>query len=208
MRHQIDEIVFAVHFLFQGNPGAPGWLYRQPFLYDDTPVTRIHFTKLTVKEHHKVAWDYDETGEAKYDGYVLVDDAKRLYHNQYPTASYGQLSDTANRRYNLAEVEIDERMKKRIERGVIPYDSHLLTDVLESIERGKSDLIAVPKTASRYKAAQAKRRLLVELYTRIINEFHHTYPDYELSVSWEPMYKGSKTNWPRARIVKKETVAA
>lgn len=63
-----------------------------------TPVD-VKFRKLTVKSHHKVAWEYDEEKELKYDGYQLYDEEGNIYHNQFPTASYGQLSDSSNHRF-------------------------------------------------------------------------------------------------------------
>lgn len=52
--------------------------------------------ELTCTEHHKVAWDQDPAQEAKYDGFVFTDKNELKYHNQYPTASYGQLDDSCD----------------------------------------------------------------------------------------------------------------
>ena len=61
-------------------------------------LIKIEGVILTVKEHHKVRLDYDQKDATPtYDGYILLDEKTgELYNNQYPYASYGQTSDTAN----------------------------------------------------------------------------------------------------------------
>jgi hypothetical protein len=52
-------------------------------------------------EHHKVADYWAKDGEDKrFDGYILTDDKSAKWLNQYPRASYGQVSDAANRQFN------------------------------------------------------------------------------------------------------------
>jgi hypothetical protein len=62
-------------------------------------LMNLEAVKLKCVEHHKVAWDQDPDGEAKYDGFVFESYEKptRRWFNQYPRASYGQVSDVADR---------------------------------------------------------------------------------------------------------------
>lgn len=52
---------------------------------------------LTVKEHHKVFYEFDDKSkEPEYDGFVLVDGDGNLWKNQMPYASYTQTSNDAD----------------------------------------------------------------------------------------------------------------
>lgn len=57
-------------------------------------LLNLDVVKLKCIDHHKVPWDQDPYGVAKYDGFVFesYDKAKKRWFNQYPRASYGQVS--------------------------------------------------------------------------------------------------------------------
>jgi len=75
-------------------PGAfKGRLY-QPW---QDVLEGIEVISLDCVEHHKVPWDQDPNGEKTADGFVFRDLEGRTWHNQYPTACYGQLDDTNDR---------------------------------------------------------------------------------------------------------------
>jgi hypothetical protein len=67
----------------------------------------ISVVMLKCMSHAKVAWDQDPKGEKKYDGFtfselpISLDPPSRRWFNQYPTASYGQLSTDADRYVHL-----------------------------------------------------------------------------------------------------------
>lgn len=56
----------------------------------------IDILEVECVEHHKVAWDQDPDGKKEHDGFVFKDDDGRIWHNQYPRASYGQIDDSQN----------------------------------------------------------------------------------------------------------------
>ena len=63
---------------------------------ETSKISSISVLSLKCKEHHKVAWGQDPKDEKKYDGYLFEDDSGKVWSNQYPTASYGQLNDSEN----------------------------------------------------------------------------------------------------------------
>lgn len=68
---------------------------------------RFEFLELEVIEHHKVSSEYDEKDLKDCDGYILKSADGRIFHNQYPRASYGQVSDRANYIFTEALPESD-----------------------------------------------------------------------------------------------------
>lgn len=71
----------------------------------DTKLSNYYeFIKVICKEHHKVSWEHDPENIKKYDGFIFeeirssqINEPGRIYYNQYPRASYGQLDDSCNR---------------------------------------------------------------------------------------------------------------
>ena len=114
--------------------------YRSPMLWDDDYPSDIHIIKLTVKEHHKVPNQYDEEPEPikDCDGYLLIDTRDRVFTNQYPHASYGQISDTGNRLFTEdVKSDFDERFKNDC---VDPIQYILITDAYANICKGIRDI--------------------------------------------------------------------
>lgn len=75
-------------------------------------IAQIFFNELTVTEHHKVPGEWDN--EKKYDGFILIDGQNRVWHNQYPRAIYGQLSDSSDDLFTtplLKQLLIDNKSK-------------------------------------------------------------------------------------------------
>lgn len=99
MRYQIGQKIVVIAFDFEKR--IPG--YQFPFMHSDEPVRNILLKELTVTEQHEVAWDQDPEEKKEHTGYLLTDSDGKVWSNQYPTASYGQLDnseDTAFRRYS------------------------------------------------------------------------------------------------------------
>ena len=121
-RYTIGQEIIVVGFNY--GPGKEVWFNHRPFAFagTDYPLS-IELFKLKVIEHHKVAWNVDPNGERRYDGFILSTEEGDVWHNQYPVASYGQVSDIANRRFTinyaqmapspeLTEEQITERCEK------------------------------------------------------------------------------------------------
>ena len=114
--------------------------YRAPMLWDNEYPSGIHILKMRVTEHHKVPNEYDEkpVPTKDCDGYLLVDTRDRVFTNQYPRASYGQLNDTGNRVFTEdVKIDFDERFKTD---KTDPTKYILITDVYANICKGVRDI--------------------------------------------------------------------
>jgi hypothetical protein len=69
----------------------------------DEQVQSSEIVYLTVVEHHRVPNSYDQTNELTCDGYILETAGGERWFNQYPRASYGQVSDSADRQFHRAD---------------------------------------------------------------------------------------------------------
>lgn len=159
MRYEIGEKLYGVHFLtekFVNDEFSKQW-YSQPYTYSDDPVVKITIVELLVKEHHKVAWEYDEAKELKHDGYLLQDKEGFQWANQYPRASYGQLSTISDSRFTLYHPSPDEYDKLAKQGRML--ECHLLTDFIGNVYR------FLDKTES-----QTEAPVLYERLTKLIND--------------------------------------
>lgn len=101
MRYQIGEKILAIGFYHESDKATKtlinsiGYVVASPDL-----EWKFKIIELEVTEHHKVPVSYYENEGNTADGYVLKS-GDLVFHNQYPTASYGQLSDAANRVFSL-----------------------------------------------------------------------------------------------------------
>ena len=206
MRYQPQQEIFVVAFRYP-TMDQRMLTYRQPLIHDDNQPTRIYFNKLTVAEHHRVRSEWAAVdSEPTCDGYLLSAEDGKVYSNQYPTASYGQTTDTADRRFFLHLEEKEGVYEKFLaDNPDSPLEYNLLTDVIESIMKGIKDLGAIPTEAENYKRAKAKHDQLVVLQARMLLEFTQWFPDYVPTTSWEAPFKGSTLLWPDATIYPKMT---
>lgn len=126
-RYSVGEEIYACVFVY-GDRITTSQPYLIWSLSNETP-TDIKFIKLTVKEHHKVPGDYDE--EVKYDGYILAADDGTLFTNQYPLASYGQVSDRGDRIFSIDfRGKTQEDFNKVFDNQVkVPYEYVLIDEV-------------------------------------------------------------------------------
>lgn len=149
MRYQLNEQIFVIHFDYQSlrmvaNKQFQAADFRMPFMFGDKEIpNKVNLECLTVAEHHKVAWDQDPDGKKEYDGYLLTDSEGNLMANQYPTASYGQMSDTANRRFTChfeegTDTDVILEVFNRGERQVYEYAE--LADVIRNMTEGVTKL--------------------------------------------------------------------
>ena len=190
MRYNIGQSLFAVQFVFASHNECGQLLYTSPLMYSNEQPAHINFVQLEVTEHHKVRneWE-DESVTPTYDGYKLKQDQGLVFHNQYPTASYGQTTDTGNRRFDLAgTAEQFESFKGNKEKFV---EAHLLTEVLSDIAKGIRDLGEVKLTDDHGGQAREKVEALKELQTRIHKEFKEKYPEYLITTVEKVLWTGS-----------------
>jgi hypothetical protein len=164
MRYQVGSIVPFIRIQF-AYPNCNVALMSNTFLPWESKLKGISIFWLECAEHHKVfnSWDEKKTGDT-YDGFIfksqIADDA-RIWHNQYPTASYGQLSDSNNyvAKRDVSEEELEE---KGVE-GCSP--DYYLTDLcyyLANLLNGEYEL--------RHKHDQADYAdQLKELYDRVVD---------------------------------------
>lgn len=102
-----------------------------PSLYS---ISKIQFNELTITEHHKVAGEWSDKKE--YDGFKAVDKNGLTYSNQYPIASYGQLSDNKNHEFELDLIEesyeknshlsLDQFFESMFAQNLSPYNYELI----------------------------------------------------------------------------------
>ncbi|WP_425263602.1 hypothetical protein [Vibrio owensii] len=64
-----------------------------------------HLVMLTCESEHEVPIEYSEDTTK---GYILRDEQGRECHNQYPTASYGQIDTSADYRASMFDRENEE----------------------------------------------------------------------------------------------------
>lgn len=98
---------------------------------------KLFFKKLTVTEHHKVTNGYSE--EKEYDGYLLTD-GETTFSNQYPVASYGQVSDEANYLfsaglYNKSDEEVREAFKDQANNPIFWVSITNILSYLAGVQR-------------------------------------------------------------------------
>lgn len=166
-RYSVGEVLYAVTFEYKNRRNR--FSTSPPFIWgdDETPAA-IHFVKLTVTKHHRVPGDWDD--EIKYDGYELVDAKGQGYTNQYPRASYGQLSDEGDRRFWL-KIDKDFPDDK-------PYDFGLVSEFWRNMEAGLQE-VRLPEDL---------RALLTPFRERFLSEFEAAFPGKTLGL--KPAFRG------------------
>lgn len=135
MRYTLGQKLYGVHFVtasFVNDAYSNQW-YSKSYLHTEDPVVKITLVELEVKEHHKVPYKFDTDNKLDCDGYLLQDEKGRLWSNQYPRASYGQISCIGDYRFSLYYPSFAEFMKTVDKGGIL--ECHLLTDSVEEVYR-------------------------------------------------------------------------
>ena len=135
MRYTLGQKLYGVHFVtasFVNDTFSNQW-YSKPYLHTEDPVVKITLVELEVKEHHKVPYEFDTDNKLDFDGYLLQDEKGQLWSNQYPRASYGQISCIGDYRFSRYRPSHDEYTKMADEGGLL--ECHLLTDFVEEVYR-------------------------------------------------------------------------
>lgn len=122
-RYQIGQELYVISFIYPNRSSI-----SQPLMgwERDIPVD-VKFKKLTVTEHHKVRGEFEE--ELKYDGFILKDDGDDKFTNQYPVASYGQISDKGDRVFRLKPKDKESYKDLFINETKRPYEYILIEEV-------------------------------------------------------------------------------
>jgi hypothetical protein len=134
MRYEIGQKIPVISFIVKGKISNGGGAYSRSavhFMPWDEQVESSEIVYLTVVEHHRVPNSYDQTNEPTCDGYILETAEGERWFNQYPRASYGQLSDAADRMFHR---ENFKGSKYRQYVSLVSYMENLLC--------GESQLIA------------------------------------------------------------------
>ena len=135
MRYTLGQKLYGVHFVTASlvNDAFSNQWYSKSYLHTEDPVVKITLVELEVKEHHKVPYKFDTDNKLDYDGYLLQDEKGRLWSNQYPRASYGQISCIGDYRFSRYYPSFAEFMKTADKGGIL--ECHLLTDSVEEVYR-------------------------------------------------------------------------
>lgn len=172
-RYVVGQKLYVIHFAYEGREDFG---FTLPFMFDQTPISKINIIELTVTEHHKVKNEYSrDEDEATCDGFILTDKEGNIWHNQYPRASYGQVSDEGDRRFTR-HLENESQYQKWLDEGVV-FECRLLSDVFGKISRGikhfaEIDPKASPTEIERYKITHdALEKCLDEITTVMKNDF-------------------------------------
>jgi hypothetical protein len=101
MRYAVGQKIWTVFFHNMDAVFYPMW---SPYIpWQNKALPEIEFLQLTVVAHHKVHNEYDEKdAEPTCDGFILKDEQGRIWHNQYPRASYGQTTDSADGLFRMS----------------------------------------------------------------------------------------------------------
>lgn len=142
MRFQIGQQIPVIAF---GIKGKHPFGVLTPLLFDSVQPDVISVKMLTVDEHHKVPNHWETDPEKKdCDGYICRDPEGVIWLNQYPRASYGQLSDNCDREFEYNLNGLDEKLVSELidEEDKYPLRYEMLSVCLDRIMRGIEQLPA------------------------------------------------------------------
>lgn len=200
LRYNVGETLFVIHFTLKTDFKKSKVLFKMPYLNIEDEIEKITIKKLVVVEHHKVPNQWQDEHEPSVDnGFILNDSLGVTYYNQCPKAGYGQITTTGDYRFNV-HYGNKEDVNKMFD-SEEPYEFHLLTDFMDNLEWGISDLLL-----SKTEASKSYRKKLVNLKNMIVHQFRDEFPDYDLNIKWGKVVDDYKISMPKTEIVKKTTV--
>lgn len=133
MRFELNKPVLAIGYNKQyanGNVSPYGWCGK--YMPWEDKLLSLELIKLNCIEHHKVPGDWDDV--LQYDGFIFTGDKSvQPFYNQYPRASYGQISCAAD---NIFKKHIVE--KPNSEKEILQYWG--LKQYLEELLHGITDI--------------------------------------------------------------------
>lgn len=172
-RYSIGEEIYCITFKYSDTINVSTSMIA--VVMDGNPDIVV-FNKLTVKEHHKVPNRYDLTDTCN-DGYVLEDENGIVFHNQYPYADYGQVSDAGDRYFVIDFSNKSEEIIKTIidNKYNQPYEFVAISELVANIYK------AIANTNTRHHKSGISERYK-KLYELITTEFTKKYPDKKIAM--------------------------
>lgn len=183
MRYSVGQKVWTIGLSLiekdTGNPVYPiGFLAPHP---GQLGISKLYFNALTVSEHHKVSGEWSD--ELEYDGFILKDEKDRVWHNQYPVARYGQISDSGDGLFEstLFEQMLIEHESKGLDPdwdsacaefmqiNQMPINQYSLTRFMNDLAGGLLD----ENGTTRNQRSEIWPKL-VEIRDRVVKEFNET----------------------------------
>ena len=137
-RYTIGEVLTTIQFKTNNKKeGSHFGIYTtgKPHMLKVDENVQFEIIQLTVTEHHKVPSEWDTENKLDCDGFKLVDSKNLIWHNQYPRASYGQISDSSDREFNRRD-QLEEEEKQNLLLPQYPHCTCLVTDFLKSLKEG------------------------------------------------------------------------
>lgn len=104
MRYTVGQKYIFVHQqaeLGEDRKARRPFMYPMLFLPWQHKLKELRILVLTCAEHHKVPSEWDTECKLDHDGFIFHDANGDRWLNQYPRASYGQVTDTADGRVNF-----------------------------------------------------------------------------------------------------------
>jgi hypothetical protein len=130
-RFQVGQLIIGYSFLIRMNYGKEIWTTSNIFNH---PRLKVRFIVLECIEHHKVPITYAD--DRMGDGYIFKDQDGNTFNNQYPIASYGQVSDDNDWLF----YHYDPISKERISYHLFDnYITDLLSSIYDQSRKEKSD---------------------------------------------------------------------
>lgn len=192
-RLSVGQIVHAIHFA--STQDQFNEIFSMPYKYAMRGITKVSILEMTVIEHHKVRCSYDdEVAEPKYDGFVLKDQEGRIWHNQYPRAEYGQLSDEGNNIYRLAFEQpsvgaVADYGQLMTALGISYFETRNLGITLVEISRGIIQLAqAICEGKEILAEYYIKLHKLVEVYKTTLDLFEEQNPGKTVQIAPHEKY--------------------
>lgn len=183
-RYSIGQEIYVMSWLYtSGKHKSSSWSAPHMYGNPESP-DGVKFVKLTVTEHHKVRSEYDEENSIpRCDGYIahgIVDGVTTSYCNQFPRASYGQVTDTGDRIFKrdcrgLTKAEIEDMIDNDVKN---PYTWITLDDHIPQIWKA----VHGEDREKLLENNPALHPLLTNLYKMVVDQFEATFPGKTIEV--------------------------
>lgn len=174
MRYTPKEETVFIHVDYKPASMRFGSKY---FPWEDT-LNSITLTKLTCIEHHRVPGEWDDV--VQYDGFLFTDPEGNKWANQYPRASYGQISDTQNW---VVRTRINDKYRKMTDIRI--YLDEVSQGVRDLEREGKKATTAADTAKINFMATSLKAhfedvrlKLIEQFNLEAIDEPHENIPNF------------------------------
>lgn len=183
MRYALNEKIWTMFAHIKDGFMYPSYgRLREYFSVTEWP--RLEFLEMEVVAHHKVPGEWDSKEKTpENDGFILKCSKGLRWFNQYPYASYGQMSDTSDGLFRLDDkgdqehlvaqlVEwIDKGHRKDADEAPLIYETYDLFRELRSMRRDVHTLMTGECIGSNQTPDTTRGEKLMEWHDHIIAEF-------------------------------------